>query len=72
MGKNRHLGSGGFQFKLAKSRIDGLGFESIGIGTTLVGSLVGFGTDVLGPLQPHSFIEENLHRVGHSFKAVFG
>ena len=61
-----------FQLKLAESRFNGFRLESIGIGTTLVGSLVGLSAEVLGAFNLHGFVEENLHRVGHSFEAIVG
>ena len=61
----RHL-----QHEFSDPGVNRLWFESISVGPAIPGSLVGSGAQVLGSFDFHRFIDEQLHCLRHSVKAV--
>ena len=47
-------------------------FEAAGIRSTIFGALIEGGAQVLVTFEFHRFVNEDLHGVCHSFKAIFG
>jgi len=60
------------EFEFPESCADGFILEAVGVRFAFLSPLVRLGIEVLGPFHFHCFVEEDLHGVGHSFKAVLG
>ena len=48
------------QFQLADPRLDGFGFEPVGMAAPTISSLVARGTEVLFAFEPHDFVQQHL------------
>jgi hypothetical protein len=62
------LGHG--QLQGAHARLHRLGLEAVGVAATLARALVGPRAEHLAALELHRFVEQRLHRLGHSLEAV--